>query len=160
MEPPPPVSWEEAEAAARSYPWFTGHPFPGCFVCGPDRAVGDGLRIFPGAAPDARPVAAAPWVPDATTADASGKVREEIVWAALDCPTWFGSFCFEPWEGGALLGRLAARVFARPAAGERCIAYGWALSREGRKVHAASALRSADGTLYAVARATWIGLKR
>ena len=24
------------------------HPFPGCFVCGPDRAEGDGLRLFPG----------------------------------------------------------------------------------------------------------------
>ena len=31
-----------------TYPGLRSHPFPTCFACGPDRAEGDGLRIFPG----------------------------------------------------------------------------------------------------------------
>jgi hypothetical protein len=43
----------EARTAAGRYPPFQGHPFPTCFTCGPDRAPGDGLRIFPGRCPAA-----------------------------------------------------------------------------------------------------------
>ena len=39
------------------------HPCPGCFVCGPERARGDGLRIFAGPVPGSDCVAAA-WSPD------------------------------------------------------------------------------------------------
>jgi hypothetical protein len=41
----------EAPAAAGRYPLSQSHPFPTCFTCGPDRAPGDGLRIFPGPLP-------------------------------------------------------------------------------------------------------------
>ena len=37
---------ERAEAGGHEH-WTGKHPFPTCFVCGPDRAPGDGLRIFP-----------------------------------------------------------------------------------------------------------------
>ncbi len=47
---------------------------------------GDGLRIFPGPVAG-RPVWAAPWTPDASVTDGSGRVRPEVVWAALDCPS-------------------------------------------------------------------------
>jgi hypothetical protein len=44
-------TWAEAEAAAQA-PAATAfhgeHPFPTCFTCGPARAEGDGLRLFPG----------------------------------------------------------------------------------------------------------------
>jgi hypothetical protein len=43
----------QARAAAGRSPLFQGHPFPTCFTCGPDRAAGDGLRIFPGRWPAA-----------------------------------------------------------------------------------------------------------
>src|SRR5688500_4690219 len=49
IEPPPPVAFEDAERAAERYRWYVDHPWPGCFVCGPDREPGDGLRLFPGA---------------------------------------------------------------------------------------------------------------
>ena len=46
------VMIEEATAAARAFPRFVDHPVPGCFVCGVDRAPGDGLRILPGPVPE------------------------------------------------------------------------------------------------------------
>src|ERR1700752_2735250 len=52
------------------------HPLPTCFVCGPARAVGDGLRIFAGPlvrhSPQGSPVLAATWIPDATLAAEDG----------------------------------------------------------------------------------------
>src|SRR5688572_28943387 len=48
MDVPAPVSREEAARAASRYTGFDRHHFPTCFVCGPARAEGDGLRIFAG----------------------------------------------------------------------------------------------------------------
>ena len=39
----PPVDVERAAAAEASYEGFVTHPFPTCFVCGPDREPGDGI---------------------------------------------------------------------------------------------------------------------
>jgi len=158
IEPPAPVSFDEATQAARRCPWTAadaGHPYPGCFVCGPDRAEGDGLRIFPGAV-TGRNVAAAPWIPDSSLAGADGRIRPEIVWSVLDCPSLFGMVCFEVWEGRPLLGRLAAEILSSPLVGDRCVCVGWFERRDGRKFHAGSALFSERGELRALGQATWI----
>src|SRR5690349_11255549 len=42
---------DQAQQAASISPAFANHPFPTCFTCGPEREVGDGLRIFPGPLP-------------------------------------------------------------------------------------------------------------
>lgn len=159
LDAPPPVSFEEAGSASRQYPYFKGHPYPMCFVCGPERAEGDGLRIFPGAVEGGN-IAAAPWVPEDSLADGRGLVRPEVVWASLDCPSFFGMFCFHGWSGNlVLLGRLAARIDSLPRAGERCVAVSWFRNREGRKIHTASALYGERGDLKAVGRSTWLELK-
>jgi hypothetical protein len=158
IDPPPPPTYAEAVDAAKRYPWVEGHPYPTCFVCGGGRAAGDGLRIFPGAV-KGRTIAAAPFVPDRSLVDEAGRVRAEIVWAALDCPSWFGMHCFHPFQGSVLLGRLAARVDERPHADDRCICVGWFLEREGRKMHCGSALYTEAGALLAVGKATWIALR-
>jgi len=138
---------------------MTDHPFPGCFVCGPEREAGDGMRLLPWAVAG-RPVAASPWVPDRSLAGGDGRVEAAVVWAALDCPSWFGMHCFHPWrEGGVMLGRLAARIVTRPRIGERCVAAGWFIGREGRKMTMGSALYGEGGELLARARATWIALR-
>jgi hypothetical protein len=154
---PEPVGFEAAGEAARGYLGFERHPFPTCFVCGPEREAGDGLRIFPGAV-TGRDVAASPWIPDPSLAGDDGLVRPEIVWAVLDCPSWFGFAAFESFEGAAVLGRLTARLEGRPRPGDRCVAMGWLVGRDGRKIHTASALHTEDGRLLGVARATWIAL--
>ena len=150
---PPAVSRAEAEAATRCFPRFVDHPIPRCFVCGPARAAGDGLRIFPGQV-EGRDVLAAPWTPDATLAGRDGVVEPEFLWAALDCA---GAFAVnEPPRGLALLGRLAARVLIPVEAGTPCVVVAWSLGTEGRKLQAGTAVFSASGDLAAVARATWI----
>jgi hypothetical protein len=153
MTVPPAVGLAEAEAATCRFPRFVDHPIPRCFVCGPAREPGDGLRIFPGPVAG-RDVVAAPWTPDASLADGDGVVRPEFLWAALDCA---GAFAVnEPPRGLALLGRLAACVHRRVDAGMPCVVAGWSLGSEARKLHAGTAVFSADGALCAAARATWI----
>jgi hypothetical protein len=74
---------EEARAAAGRGAYYGDPLFPGCFACGPARAPGHGLRIFPGPV-GRRSVWAAPWTPDASVGGPDGQVRDEVVWAALD----------------------------------------------------------------------------
>lgn len=141
-----PVSFAEARAVAPSHLGLINHPFPTCFVCGPQRAEGDGLRLPPGGVPDRRTATA--WtVPDG--------VDEELVWAVLDCP---GGWAV-PLEGRPyVLGRLAARVDALPRAGDECVVMGQMLSEDGRKAYTYTSLYGTDGTLLATARGTWIAL--
>jgi len=137
------VGYADAVEASRSYPGFADHPFPTCYVCGPERA--DGLRIFPG------PVAAgvaAPFV-------APASVTPETVWAALDCPGgWSVISPGRPY----VLGRMAAVVHALPSPGDECVVTGTCEEVEGRKAAVRTALYSPGGELLAHARATWIAL--
>jgi hypothetical protein len=73
LDIPAAPTFAEAEAASKAYRGFRAHPFPTCFVCGPERAAGDGLRIFAG--PLRNGVVGSPWVPDATLGDGKGRVR-------------------------------------------------------------------------------------
>jgi hypothetical protein len=153
LDVPAPVTFAEAQDAAARYPGFEEHAFPSCFVCGPAREPGDGLRIFASPVPG-RDVLAAPWVPAADLTGDDGTVRPEIVWAALDCPGAFAVGFIG--RGEIVLGRLAARIDRVPAAGERYVVIAWPLGEDGRKLYAGTALFSEAGTLHAVARATWI----
>lgn len=157
----PAVSPELAVAAAGQARYFSDPAFPGCFVCGTERAPGDGLRIFPGPLPG-RAVWAAPWTPDASVAAADGRVRPEVVWAALDCPAGIAAGEAAELTGGttALLGRMAAQVTTRPRPGQACRVVAWPVERHGRKLTAGSALLDPDGAVLATARTVWITVPR
>ena len=152
---PAPVLAEEARAAARGYPGFQRHLFPGCFVCGPERREGDGLRIFPGLVPE-RGVVAAPWVPDASLAGPDGNVAPEFVWSAVDCPSIWPLIYGAP--PGSRERVVTARLGLRPVApvpvGAPCVVTGWVVGGDGRFRVAGAAVRSAEGRLLAVARHT------
>jgi hypothetical protein len=150
---PPPPSFADAEAASKSYSGFVRHLLPHCFVCGPRRGVGDGLRIFPGPTADDG-LLTAPWVPHASLDDGTGRVAPEFLWAALDCA---GAFAVMPdTEQPIILGELCARLDGELAIGEPCVVRAWSIGSEGRKRFAGTALHSAAGVPIAVARATWI----
>jgi hypothetical protein len=147
----PSVDFETATALAAASPMLRApedHPFPGCFVCGPGREVGDGMRLFPTRVPG-RDTYAVAWTPD--------DVEPPLVWGALDCPSSYPMYLEEdPFEGPAVLGRMTAQIRRLPERGSPCVVMSWREAVEGRKMFTASALYDADGTAIASARATWI----
>ena len=153
VEPPVRPTVAEGRESLRRHPWLTGrHPFNACYVCGPGRHDGLGLhfgelRGHPG-------VTAALLVADATVPHDGNGLAPEIVWAALDCPSYVPAL----WEADApsLLARMQAEVLEPVALGQPVVATGWLLGAEGRKVHSASALVDADGRLVARARCLWV----
>ncbi|MEU5883361.1 hypothetical protein [Spirillospora sp. NPDC047279] len=144
VPPVPPVPFEQALEAAEKFRRNKEHPFPRCYVCGPERDAGDGLRLEPGLVGDG--IVASPWEP-------VGTPDEATVWAALDCP---GAWAFDSSGRPMVLGTMTAQVTGLPAEGERCVVMGLARSREGRKLHAATAVYGADGRLLGRAEQIWI----
>jgi acyl-coenzyme A thioesterase PaaI-like protein len=155
IDVPPPPTLTEAQDAEPRFSGHSHHIFPGCFVCGPDREAGDGMRIFPGALHDHANRVAATWTPDDSVTGEDGLVRPEFLWAALDCP---GYFATEDKAGLALLGRMSAVIHRTVHAGDPLIVTGWPIDSEGRKHRVGSALHDKDGQLVAAATATWITL--
>lgn len=158
LTPPVAPSLAEAEEAAKGFLGFTRHRFPQCFVCGPQRAVGDGLRIFPGPL-RSRAMVAAPWTAHESLKDGSGNVGTEFLWAALDCTSAF-SILPVPEEMTIVLGELCVRVDGVVSPNESCVVIGWPLQIDGRKRFAGSAVFSDVGHAVAVGRATWIEVPR
>ena len=93
--------------------------------------------------------------PPSWTADATGSVLPEFVWAVLDCPTYFATYMEQELAPG-VLARLAARIDAPVVAGEEYAVIAWPIETDGRKRHAGSAVLSRDGKALAVARALLI----
>jgi hypothetical protein len=148
-------SMARAREWSEGYAGFLSHAFPECFTCGPGRALGDGLRIFPGRSPDGS-LAAAVFEPSPSLADAQGELPLPVVWAALDCPGYFAA----AHPDFALLGKMCAQLTEPLRADRQYIVMGWSLGREGRKVHAATALYDPSGRALATARQTWVTLTR
>jgi hypothetical protein len=153
LEPPPCPGLGAAAVAAAGYPGLHRHAFPTCFVCGPDRSAGDGLRIFAGEVAGEELVAS-PWKPAAGLAGDDGVVHREFAWAALDCP---GAWAWLPrLDNPVVLGRLAAVIDQPIFAGQPHIVGGWRMGNEGRKHYSGTVIWRADGTVCARAKATWI----
>jgi hypothetical protein len=153
LDLPPSPGLSAAVDASGGYAGLEQHAFPECFVCGPARNIGDGLRIFAGPVNGSDMVASA-WTPQGWLGDADGVVRDEYAWAALDCP---GAWA---WLSGLanplVLGRLTARIEAPILTGRPHVVAGWRLGSDGRKHYSGTAVWTADGTLCAMAKATWI----
>ncbi|GAB2864418.1 hypothetical protein GCM10022221_75600 [Actinocorallia aurea] len=149
----PTVSPEAALAAQARYRGREHHPFPGCFVCGPERPARDGLALEPGALPGRASSVACVWAPAADLAGPSGEIAAPLVWAALDCPgAWTQDLAAHP----MVLGRMSAEIAALPRAGEPHVVVAESEPPQGRKVFSRTALYTAEGALLASASATWI----
>jgi hypothetical protein len=161
VEAPDPVSLAEARALQGRARYFQDPVFPDCFVCGVNRRPGDGLRVFPGPVPG-RAMWAAPWTPDSSVAGADARVRPEVAWAALDCPSGIAAAehaCLGQ-DTAVVLGRMTARLAGLPAPGDECQVIAWPDGRDGRKLTAGSALLGPGGEVLAVARAVWVTVPR
>ena len=156
-----PIALEQADRAMAESPALgENHPFPTCFTCGPQRALGDGLRIFPGRLPGGNgegSAFAAAWIPDSSLTNGGVVVRPEFVWAAMDCPTGFAAGF--PWRGTLVTGRLAVEQVTPVYPLRPYLVVSWPAGSEGRKFHACAALYSLDGEVCAKARATWIKIQ-
>jgi hypothetical protein len=141
-----PVDAATARSAETGYAGLAEHPFPECYVCGPARSPGDGLRLSPGPVAPGR--TACTWTPAAD-------VSTPHVWAALDCPGgWTSDIAGRP----MVLGRMTAEV-AEPVRPEQTyVVVGTHLATEGRKTRTATALFAPDGTRVARAEQVWIAV--
>ncbi|HET9547286.1 MAG TPA: hypothetical protein VFO97_05595 [Desertimonas sp.] len=159
IEVPPPVPYNTARSAADAFDvaaYRSVHEFPECFVCGPDRSEGDGLRILSAPSGDAR-MRIWPWIPHDSLFE-HGALDVRLVWAALDCPGGLAGLLAGDDAPPAVLGRLTATVNRRPEPGEPLVVAGWTGARQGRKTEAGTAIWSASGEVLAAGRATWIDL--
>ncbi|HYI99925.1 MAG TPA: hypothetical protein VEX36_09670 [Thermoleophilaceae bacterium] len=149
LDIPPPVAPADARAAMQGYRGLHTGPFCRCFVCG--RAREDTLGVFAGQV-EGRDVVASTWTPPASAADGDGHVRPEVVWAVLDCPTYFAAHIGDDLSLSFLV-RLTARIDAPVTAEHEHVVIAWPIERDGRKRRAGSAVLTAEGKTLAVADA-------
>lgn len=154
LVPPAAVSHVEALEASRHAPWSDSaqHPCPGCFVCGPLRARGDGLRLFAGPV-RGQTLVATGWSPDESLGRGNGQVAPEFIAAALDCPGFQAlQTGMKPW----LLGEFTCRIDRPVLVGEPCVVMGWRIEVKGRRSIVGTSLYNEASVLCALARGVWI----
>jgi hypothetical protein len=152
LEIPEPVSVNEARRAMAGYRGVADGEFSHCFVCG--RARDDSFKVFAGEI-EGRKLVASTWIPPTWAEGDARQVRRELVWGVLDCPTYFATH-MEGDLSTAMLARISGEVVAPVEIGAEHVVVAWPIEADGRKLHAGSALFSAEGELLAAARALMI----
>ena len=145
QEIPAAVTLAQARAAVAHFD-PSGHPYPTCFVCGPDAE--HGLHIY------ASPVAGRPdLLASPVTLQEEGVAP---VLASLDCP---GAFTIGFGKEALLLGTFTSTLHAEVPRGRELVVIAWPVERDGRKRRCGTALYDGD-RLLASAAATWIAVER
>ena len=157
LDVPAPPSAADAGAARAALPPRTGHPFPGCFGCGPERVPGDAVAAVVGPLPDRPELWAGIFRPTAELPSSAGDAALETVWAALDCPSFQPIAPLNP--APHLLGTITARQDRPVRLDTDHVLLSWVLGREGRRSTTASALIDPDGEVCARARAIWFEVR-
>jgi hypothetical protein len=158
VDVPRSVSFAEAAATAWNHASIPVHPTPTCFCCGYDRDEGDGLRIWPGSLQGRKTVAAA-WIPHPTFSGEDGNVAPQFVWAALDCPSFWGIVQSLPAMPNVVTIRLAGTVLRPVRTEEPHVVLGWPIEHRGRRMIGGSAILGPDGDLLAASRVTWLEVR-
>ena len=157
LDPPAPVGLAEAMRAADAWAWRGRHPFPTCYACGPDRAVGDGLRQLLGAVEGRPDTFASPFIAPLELSDDEGYLTDLGLWASLDCPTG-AAILARPIDAPSVLARLAVRGLGPVRGGEPHVAVARFDAQDGRKRHTTAAIYDGDGNVLGVSSALWIAL--
>ncbi|WP_344566033.1 hypothetical protein [Streptomyces axinellae] len=137
----PPVGLTTAQIATRAFPGRTGHPFPNCFACGPNRT--DGLHLAPGPVPGRPHTVASPWTPRTDDPD--------MLWCVLDCPGGW----VEGRPAPLVLSRLSIVIPGRVEPGTPHVVVAERLGVHGRTVSVGSSVHTPSGQLIATAAAVW-----
>ncbi|WP_435202296.1 hypothetical protein [Janibacter sp. GS2] len=145
LDVPAPVTAAQARDAVAGFD-PSGHPYPGCFVCGPE-AEG-GLHVYASPVTGREGVLASP-----VTIPEEGLPP---VLAALDCP---GAFTLGFGEEALLLGTFTSTLHGEVPVGRELVVIAWPIDRDGRKRRCGTALFDGD-RLLASAAATWIAVGR
>ncbi len=149
----------DAEHIAEGNAWwrenvFDTHLFPACFGCGHERPPGDGLFLHPGFV-EGSEYKADTWTP------AEGETDDYWVWAAVDCPSGFGTLTAGelPAEiGPVMLGELSLLISESPDVGVEYQVVARPAGQDGRKLRSDVAVVAPDGKNIARGRSTWIRL--
>jgi hypothetical protein len=153
IDVPAPFGIAAAADAATRYDREQVHPFPTCYVCGPHRAEGEGMRLMPGSA-GRDGIVETVWTPLPEHSNDGTQVNPEFLWAALDCPgavAVMGDSLLP-----AVLGRLTAEIYRPVPVGRPLEIMAWPIGEDGRKLFAGTALYDEDGELCAAATSIWI----
>jgi len=128
-------------------------PYATCFGCGFARR--DGLRIVPGPVGDDG-IVATTWTPPSFVADAAGQLSVEATWAALDCSG--GIAWIHRLGAGTVIftARMTASIDQPLQVGHRYTVIGWPIARDGRKLHAGTAIFDAAGKVQALSSQLWL----
>ncbi len=147
----PAPSHSDVQHAPERFVSVDDHILPECFVCGPKRSPGDGLCLFTG--PVDESMVASYWTPTPDLAGPDGNVRQEFIWAALDCPSYFG---LRRTDLLCLLGRMSAHIDGPIKASQRYRVAGWRTGGTGRKHLGAAAIYDDSGTALAWSDTLWV----
>ncbi|TGM34002.1 hypothetical protein EHQ92_17870 [Leptospira biflexa] len=151
-------SIEEIRNPIQAYLGFKKHPFSTCFVCGTERKAKDGMRIFPAKISDQSKfnhLHGSFWNPWKELGDSRGKIFNEIVWAALDCPGGFAVSFLDPRM--IVLVKLRARLMNSVFADTTYAIQAWEISRNRRQRIAGTAIyQLGDFKCVAYSEAIWM----
>lgn len=92
----------------------------------------------------------------AASADAPGPVSAAAVWAALDCPAGIAWSTQLPPGSSVVTVGMTVAIDHPLHAGQRYRVLAWPISRDGRKLHAGSALVDDAGRVCARSRQLWL----
>jgi hypothetical protein len=127
----------------------TGHAFPTCFGCGPERGD-DALRQFTGVAPDGDTLAR-------FRVPGEGRLPDWLTIAGLDCPSGWTVFMLTvPSPEAVVLASMQCQVHEPTIADVDYQVRGRLLSSDGRKHFTEVAMLDPDGDAVAAARTLWI----
>lgn len=130
-----------------------GDPYAHCFVCGFARP--DGLGVIVGPVGDDG-LMATTWTPPAALAGPGGRLPDEVVWAALDCPAGM-AWSHKLGRGQQIMTvRMTARIDRPLQAGDRYRVLAWPLHQDGRKLHAGTAIVDGRGAVCALSQQLWL----
>ncbi len=150
------VSSSDVAAAERDWAQTMAqiHPFPTCFACGPERAVGSGLGLRPGQVDDSGRYVTT-WLPKV-----DGSVAPWLVWTALDCPSGAPALGAVGADEQVVTGTISV-IIDGPAPGDGDYQIISRLTdRQGRKLATEAALIDGEGRVLASCSALWIAVPR